>query len=720
MRLLSESEVERLQTEEAEVYLSSLQELERSLDLEDKANGLTSNLQDFFRQAWEIVEPHTPLVWSWVYEYLCEWLEMVSNGEFKKRYPAQKGIIINVPPRTAKSSFVSIIWPCWTWILSPHTRFLCASYSGKLSVDHNQKRRALLMSRWYQERFGERFLITTDRQDQLANDKTGYFVASSVGGSSTGFGGSICIADDLLSRDERYSPTTKTATNLWIDGSFDKLLNTRTTSVFVHVSQRLGDDDPTGHLLGEDDPTPAASIRRKQWVHVKVKREATEEEIIVGPQSGKVIFERKIGDILQPERNPPHVIAELKLVAREWSSQEQQEPAPSGGVIFQTEWWNLYKRTTPLPNFDMVVVSVDASFKDRKTSDPVAIHKIGIGPQRRMLLNRHTEVMSYTTTKAAIKAAIRQEEVPWCSTPLPPATILLIEDKANGSAIIDELSRDPEINCTIIAIPGNEGKTARALAASADVNAGLVWLPEDAEWYAVFQKMFAHWSGEGSIPHDDDIDALCQALNWARNRFGKLTLGSIYGDAWSEELLYPTEGVGIPEGLRSVNAQVLRFVSVNYSTAGMQVLLDCIDDGKTVWIDREFIYDARAEMKQKGDAEHVADLKKFMEAAPNAQAILPIDCGSFADEATNRAVWHTLAEEDKGGRGIRLSAGMMKNRTLRINRACTTLVQQIPLARWDAAKKEKGVDEASVGNDEAVQAMQRLVNTKIPSWRLSV
>jgi len=61
------------------------------------------------RQAWNIVEPETGLVWRWHYEYLCEWLTRVSTGEFKEKYPEKLGLIINVPPRSGKSTFTTVI-----------------------------------------------------------------------------------------------------------------------------------------------------------------------------------------------------------------------------------------------------------------------------------------------------------------------------------------------------------------------------------------------------------------------------------------------------------------------------------------------------------------------------------------------------------------------------------------------------------------------------------
>lgn len=42
-------------------------------------------------------------------------------------------------------------------------------------------------------------------------------------------------------------------------------------------------------------------------------------------------------------------------------------------------------------------------------------------------------------------------------------------------------------------------------------------LPEDAPWVGLGCDFLA-WAGEDSIPHDDDIDAFSQIINWARQR----------------------------------------------------------------------------------------------------------------------------------------------------------------------------------------------------------
>src|SRR5437879_6537225 len=99
------------------------------------------SLLEFFREAWKVLEPETRFIDSWHYQLIAEYLELVTRGQFRKRFPGKIGIIFNQPPRTAKSSLITICWPCWSWIAKPSLRFLCASYSDQLASEHSVARR---------------------------------------------------------------------------------------------------------------------------------------------------------------------------------------------------------------------------------------------------------------------------------------------------------------------------------------------------------------------------------------------------------------------------------------------------------------------------------------------------------------------------------------------------------------------------------------------------
>jgi hypothetical protein len=178
----------------------------RDLLEERKKRHCEESLHEFFLQAWPVLEPATELVDSWHFELICEYLELITREQFRKRWPERLGAVINVPPRTGKSTLVSVCWPCWSWILRPAMRFLCASYSDQLASEHSMARRRLITSRWYQQRWGDRFSLSVDRNriDDFGNDRTGIMTATSVGGTATGLGGDACIGDDLLSQDDAF------------------------------------------------------------------------------------------------------------------------------------------------------------------------------------------------------------------------------------------------------------------------------------------------------------------------------------------------------------------------------------------------------------------------------------------------------------------------------------------------------------------------------------
>jgi predicted phage terminase large subunit-like protein len=153
-------------------------------------------------------------------------------------------------------------------------------------------------------------------------------------------------------------------------------------------------------------------------------------------------------------------------------------------------------------------MSVDCSFKALKDSDLVAIHVYGVAGPDRWLLGRDTQRRDFPSTLAGIRDM---------RASFPKVSWVLIEDKANGPAVISILQTEM---AGVIAITPDGGKESRAHMAAADQVSGHVILPDPKKlhWVQPFVDNFAAFNGEGSVDHDDDIDAMTQALNWLRTR----------------------------------------------------------------------------------------------------------------------------------------------------------------------------------------------------------
>lgn len=160
------------------------------------------SLYDFLKQAWPIIEGDTPFIDGWHIQAICEHLEACYKREIKN-------LLINIPPRCSKSSLVSVAFPAWCWLHNPSERFLYASYALSLALRDSVKCRRLILSPWYQSRWGDKFKIVGDQntKGRFDNTKTGYRISTSVGSAVTGEGGSMLICfpyNTLISTDQGY------------------------------------------------------------------------------------------------------------------------------------------------------------------------------------------------------------------------------------------------------------------------------------------------------------------------------------------------------------------------------------------------------------------------------------------------------------------------------------------------------------------------------------
>ena len=196
----------------------------------------SASLYEFVKQSWSVVEPGVRFIPSWHIEEICEHLQAVTDGDIRK-------LLINIPPRHSKSTIVSVMWPMWEWLTQPEQKFLCASYSGNLSIRDNLNARRLIQSPWYQERWGQMFKLSGDQnaKQRFENDKTGYRLATSVGGTATGEGGSRLILDDPHSAQEAQSDTIRDSALDWFDMVWSTRLNDPKNDAMVTIMQRLHD-----------------------------------------------------------------------------------------------------------------------------------------------------------------------------------------------------------------------------------------------------------------------------------------------------------------------------------------------------------------------------------------------------------------------------------------------------------------------------------------------
>ena len=153
------------------------------------------SLHQFFKDSWHVLEGTTEFIDSWHLKAISEHLEACYYRKIKK-------LLINVPPRTSKTSLISIAFPAWVWLQNPEERFMYASYAASLSFEHGLKCRRLIESDWYQNQWSDRCRLSKDRYSLSCfdNDRGGTRIATSVNAVATGKGANflICVPYDTL------------------------------------------------------------------------------------------------------------------------------------------------------------------------------------------------------------------------------------------------------------------------------------------------------------------------------------------------------------------------------------------------------------------------------------------------------------------------------------------------------------------------------------------
>jgi predicted phage terminase large subunit-like protein len=467
-----------------------------------KGQVLNLKLKEFVEQAWHLLEPVSPLVWNWHLDLICEYLKLIRDEEFKDVCGELEGIIFNVPPRTMKSLLISVFFPIWAWTTHPSRRFMFVSYSEKLSTQHSVFRRSIIESPWYQKNWGGVFSLSRDQnvKSHYENSVRGAMFSTGMQATATGMGGDILIFDDPLNPEQAISQVEREAVNLRFDTTFRSRINDPATGVKIIIMQRLYELDLTGHVLAREG---------SRWEHVSLPAIAQKDKTWNSP-SGERLATQKEGDLLWSARLPKSFLDSQRVGMGSWAfnGQYQQTPAPLDGGIVKRQWVRFYRQ---LPEkFEFMVQSWDCTFSGGQENDFVAGQVWArSGGKYFMLPYRTYERLDFGPTMAAIKA---------CHAKFPQAHAVLIEDKANGPAIISELQKEI---AGVVAVNPEGGKIARAQATAPLWEAGSIELPDPQVFGCSWIEDYLHnICAFPKAAHDDDMDSTSQALIYMRSRLG--------------------------------------------------------------------------------------------------------------------------------------------------------------------------------------------------------
>ena len=405
-------------------------------------------------------------------------------------------LIITMAPQEGKSLRVGRDFPLWWLQRRPTARIVAASYGQGLANRNGRSIRRLI-----NDHPDLGLAIAPDNgaaHDWTIAGHQGGVYSVGVGGGLTGRPADLMVIDDPI-KDQKEADSATFRENVWEWWTGVAAARLAPGAPVVVILTRWHEDDLAGRLLAQPD---------SEWRVLNIPAQADHD-----PERGEVdVLGREPGEFMESTRRRTTEQWERRkreAGSRKWESQYQGRPSPPAGTIFKREMWREYDipqwveradGSKVITGFDELILSWDMTFKGTEGTDRVVGQVWARRGADAFLLDQVCDRMDFIRTLREFK----QLAARW-----PQALLKLVEDKANGSAVMSMLGRSVP---GMVPVEPDGGKEARAAAVSPLVEAGNVWLPSPdlAPWVAGFIEEAA---GFPTASHDDQVDAMTQALN---------------------------------------------------------------------------------------------------------------------------------------------------------------------------------------------------------------
>lgn len=450
--------------------------------------------EDYFRRVYPDMSmfPHT--------RYICSLLQKIIDGE-------QHFYIISCPPQHGKSLTITKTFPSYYLMKNPNKHAMIVTYSQDLYSQFSESNRRLfsLWSRRIPDA-GHELQVgkNTSQQFDIVDHRGGFFATSVLGGA-TGMSADLLIIDDpVKNAEEASSPTIKD--KIWNEWLLTFKPRLQKGGSVIVIMTRWQVDDLAGRLL-----------QKSSFPWEEIKLPAISYDIPAGETDA---IGRHNGEALCPQL---HSLDELlgnkhDMGTHKFQALYQQSPTVEGGNIFKRDWVKYYvpdretmialglteKDVTIRPRLNHMSETVqawDATFKSGANDDFVAGQTWARCKTDMYLLPGWCHKrLSFTETLDAIRNMSRM---------YPQAKVKLVEDKANGPAIIDTLKQ--EISGIMPVSPGADSKEARASSVTPYWEAGQVYIPHPL-WKPEVEDWIEEILNFPNATHDDNVDSMTYAL----------------------------------------------------------------------------------------------------------------------------------------------------------------------------------------------------------------
>lgn len=462
-------------------------------------------------------------------------------------------LIVSMPPQEGKSTLVTRFGTLWMLQRNPNLRCAVVSYSEQIAGNFSQliKNDITAFSggeapfdlglRLRKDARARRSWSFTGKNPDGSAIKGG-LIAVGIGSALTGQPADVILIDDPV-KDYRAADSDTQSDAAWEWWQSVARPRLAPGAPVILILTRWSEKDLAGRLLAQQAADEASGLAEfDRWRVVNIPAEADHD-----PNKGESdALGREPGEFIISARGRSETDwARTKAATspRIWSALYQGKPSPTTGAVWLRPWWQRYTEALWVPQglqcrtlgLEDVFTSWDMTFKDTKGSDYVVGQVWGRRGAEMFLLDQVRDRMSFTKTVEAFVALAAK----W-----PDARKHLVEDKANGPAVISTLSAKIP---GIVPVTPHDSKLARANAVAVYIQSGNVKLPADGATSWDPDSLITEAAAFPNGAHDDQVDATSQALAHAY-------IDSTGAAAWLAWLQARVEGRGLPAAHRELPA----------------------------------------------------------------------------------------------------------------------------------------------------------------------
>lgn len=393
---------------------------------------------DFVKDFWNTADPSKfvdgKLIQCYceIFQYMCK--DWVGYKEVDIKLPTvsedieiidvrqnKHNLCLMVPPRHTKSMIFNVFGPVWLWLSHP-IKAVSISHTGGLAGQMNSKRYAIINSEKFKALFDDIYLLANTAG--FLKDSRGGELYSLNRNAFTGYGGDVIVNDDLTNAETARKDQAEMA-NAWsyYQNTMPSRINDINKCIIMNIQQRLAPNDIAGHIM--NDAKLAAT-----YVFVTLPAIFEKETHIVCPISGTVVVYKK-NECLWPERFGDYSALRYQVGESIFQTQYLQKPIASDKTVIKPNMIvEMDKTEAPsIEDADIVYASHDFPVKDKDTSDYLG-----------SILSYRVNATVYITDCLEKRMAfVRSVEYVKQLDTLYPGIIQIIEDKANGSPILQQL-----------------------------------------------------------------------------------------------------------------------------------------------------------------------------------------------------------------------------------------------------------------------------------------